>query len=1285
MEEATICNKCGAQQTSCEAAISEPGGWAKGECILINCPRLDCKARWFYCKSCRKRCSRTNLRTHPNGGKHKELSKKWIEDRKTDNDKEEEKEEENLFEKYTETMVADEESVAALQPTQLIREMEADLQAANTVEVQQLETDLALTFHENADDTMAIDPKPQAGTPNTFPELNKAGNEWLLQTTKSLKRATLAELHHAFADPQLSHMKNFWVAEHACGPGRCGGGLCYLAARASQHASDARLDKDKDILPDFNEAHWHFKYMLQYQSMNQAQRRRQAELNRTVNSTNFGASLFQRTSPPGDHSQLARYYGQGSMYSMYRSLPIPRATNIDGVAYVSPKAILAHAIANGVPQDDFLILAAHKGGKVMNIEDCRQAREWAASAKAAYRSKNGGEPPIIALVIVCWKDGFCYNNCKSNRSLDLMTMNLGAPKHLVNGTENTFPVAVGLKKAKGWIQVEQVFTDQMKELEMATVDKPLMFYNGVLGKMQPVLVKRFAFLADRPERAVVTHTVAYNGDAHRNFGVSGKIETVAYNVEDITILQKEERLGTETSSWNWPDQYVKTCDKDGNKLPRRNGASIPSCKECRGERLRLLGMIGGGNKRARASCTKCVDWETAPSTNRTSLDFEQNKEYPKHYTVGSPVPAPMGRDRFQFSFAEDGSPIGHRSIKRSDLEEAPLMRLPFMKLTFPVMLQACKFAFYQASRAKVGVSSWNKATTLSYLTYCGVSPKVGESLYNAAENCRKQNKQCQVEYNSPTFVGVPSPGMEEAIVFPPIWNDNLELSDFIETTMHQLGLGIGKSILEMITEWLKSDLVPAASKLGSNPLRRSMQELLQDLKKVRSSWNNPLLFNESDKKGYSTGGWVSESWFTMIRFAKPLFGWCARPEALGSQYGTKDLSRMVICLVALVARCLTHSAIDDAFIAETKLVAKEFLSCMRDFDVRSRFDKLGKKDKHNKVAEAFWEKSNVASLLNLIETMLVKGPLKNFWDGGGKGEKYIQEVKPNIKKGIRGDYAEYCVGLMDKLFRINLMDLLEKRYCRAKEGPNKSTDESDNEEEEEQPVENRLDDIEDEMRFRAQADPDGSSVPELVEDPPSVRNFSTLEEQGMAKARTYHIYRKKDAMEQAIKDLKPLAGVVVATLDHETGKTAFEFQMLYRKPVKQFARTRVTFDDDKGLNFNGMWCSEIQVDPGEESFPPATKLGDILRKAKYSAVAIPLKYVIGDKHEHSTKYYVTTNLWMERVSDGSYQLPSLDSSLYAKDSPHLDDSDEMEGLLEAATRPSKKRRRAKEDAESAAI
>ena len=1181
-----------------------------------------------------------------------------------------------MFDQYTK-MEVDEESVAALQPTQLLGEMEADFQAARTLEAQELETDLALTFHENADNSMAVDTNPQAETPDAvaaFPEINKSGNEWLLQATSSLKRATLAELHHAFADPELIHMKNFWVAEAACGLGRCGGGLVYLAARAFQHATDARLDKDKDILPDFTEAYWHFNYMLQYQSMSQAQRRRQAELN----SQSMESSFFRRTCPPGNYSELARYYGTGSIYSMYKSLPIPLAKNINGVAYVPPKAILAYLIANGVPHDDFLILAPHGGGKVMNIEDCRKARQWAASAKAAYKPKNG-EGPLIAIVVVVWKDGFCYNNCKANRSLDLMTMNFGAPKHHVNGTENTFPVAVGLKKALGWSKVEHLFSGHMKELEKHTPENPLKKYNSVIGKMQPIIVQRFAFLADRPERAVVTKSVAYSSDSHRHFGVSGKIETPGYDMEAINSLQEKERAGTVRSSWDWPVQYVKTCDKTGNKL---SGALIPSCHGCRSERLHQLGTISG-RRRSVASCAKCVDWEMTGSRNQVSLDFQQHKEYPKHITIGSPAPAPKGRDKFLITFAPDGSPIGDH--EGCDLEKN--MRLPFIKLTFRLMMQACKFAFYQASRAKTGVS-WNKAKTLCYLSYCGVSPKVAEHLYAVADNCRKEKKQCQVEYNSLAFIGVPTPDMEQVIYFPPVWNDNLELLDFIETPMHQLGLGIGKSILEMITEWLKSDLIPAQSGLTSTGLRRNMQNLLQDLKKVRMSWCNPLPFNESDKKGYSTGGWVADQWFALIRFSKMLFAWCARPDAQSSRYGAHDLSRVLISYVAFVARCLTHSPIDKAFIAETRLHAKEFLSCLRDFDVRSRFQKLGRRGKDKKLTEAFWEKANIASLLRLIETMDDKGPLWNFWDGGGKGESYIQEVKPNIKNGIRGDYAEYCVTLLDKLYRINQMALLERRYSHAKMGTKEARDESDNEEEEEQPVENRLDDIDDEMRFHAEAAPDNSSVPELVEEDPntSSRNFSSPEEQGMAKTRTLHLYRSKEVMKQAINERKPLAGMVVVATDHESGETAFEFQMVYRKPVKQFARTKVTFDDGNGLNFHGMWCSQIQVDPDEESYPPTNKLDDVLTEATFSAVAIPLKYALGDEHQHSTKYYVTTNSWKERMSDGSYQLPILDSSLYLNvEEDKAGSSDEMQDLLKEASVPSKKKRGSKRSRESPVI
>ncbi len=50
--------------------------------------------------------------------------------------------------------------------------------------------------------------------------------------------------------------------------------------------------------------------------------------------------------------------------------------------------------------------------------------------------------------------------------------------------------------------------------------------------------------------------------------------------------------------------------------------------------------------------------------------------------------------------------------------------------------------------------------------------------------------------------------------------------------------------------------------------------------------------------------------------------------------------------------------------------------------------------------EAWWTKSNYLSLPNLVAMVTVYGLLVNFWDGGGKGEKFVQQVKPYITRGV---------------------------------------------------------------------------------------------------------------------------------------------------------------------------------------------------------------------------------------------------------------------------------------------
>ena len=65
-----------------------------------------------------------------------------------------------------------------------------------------------------------------------------------------------------------------------------------------------------------------------------------------------------------------------------------------------------------------------------------------------------------------------------------------------------------------------------------------------------------------------------------------------------------------------------------------------------------------------------------------------------------------------------------------------------------------------------------------------------------------------------------------------------------------------------------------------------------------------------------------------------------------------------------------------------------------------------------------------------------------------------------------------------------------------------------------------------------------------------------------------------------------------------------------------------------------------------ESIAETKSFADIQSDAGYSAVAIPLWYLLGDEHSDSNKYCVITNWWDYRMQDGSYDQPTLDPSLY---------------------------------------
>ena len=1217
LDQALHCAKCGVKASFVEEYSGED--FALGEIVLIECPVTLCREKpWFYCRSCKKRCYRNGLSLHAKRKKHVEqhaIAYPPVPPPPPD-------------------PPAFNEAIFANVPLEDDDNDEVDFLSMDADAFhEEMNRDLSKTYINNA--TSSMDAKGN-GTPlndmadSIFPTIDIQGNEWLARALHGTQRATVQEMFEAFAAPELEPLKNFWIAELGSGIGQCGGGIVYLAARAFQQAKDSQLDRNR--FPSYNEALWHFRNLIQYQSMNDKQRLRQSRINKGLVDNLQRETFFKSTFLPS-YNQLGRYYGNTGQHSMWNNLPCPKAINIGGVAYMSPKAIIALVMANGIPIDDVEVSATQSDtddgmGRVHHVSECRKAVQWIDRIRKTYygngapNSKNGAPkfPTTVCLAVSDWTDGFGPGKVKNNRNaVDLKSFTVSPPKDLVNATSNTFAVALGLKKAKGWAEVERRFRAELEELTSSP--EPTLFYNGILQKRVPCFIKRFVVMSDKAERNGLTGSLGCGSDTHRCFSISGKIQTPSCKLEELDKFFAAERKGRFQTMFSWADAFVS---RDGNA----NGAVFPACTNCRKRTLMKLGFQFHDMDLG-SPCNACSNWDLLPQHKGATLDFPMHQDYPRSMTAGSPVPPPKGRDVFQ----EEGT-------------------LPFVQLDWAFMKQACKFAFFQASRSR---KAWNKAMTTCYLKHCGVSTHLADSLHHAAKACAKAKAQDTVDYREEGGIA--------QFRFPASWLSNeISMRDYIEATMHQLFLGVAESNFELMTKWLAD--APAAAKVGVAPFKNVLQTLIANLRGFQLSWL--AAYPLTGKKGnLGHGSWVGENWVCAVRISQLLVAWCIREYGSSSKFGVDDLSRMVIAFHAFVARCMTHAGIDDNFISETELYMKEFLSAVREFDLRVRHKVHNKKKKatEKKAAEAWWLKPNYMSLGNLLTIMALLGPLVLWWDGGGKGERFIQVVKPHIKRGVREDVLDFFVNLLEKLYRVLQLELLEKLYGLDEEGKRNSKN-VDNP----TTIMDILGELADLVIMEAEADKKGDDgdATTASECGNSVNNsddeddtsdeeddfkeddgdyeayFSTNETLGMSKKKTIYVYRNENQLNEAISRKKPLAGFVEVTKSN--GKTAFEFQTVFRKPVKQLACRKVDFDDSQGVIFHGLWCASITV--GDEIVRSTESFADIQSAAKLAAVAIPLWYVVGNERPESNKYCVITNWWKYRMQDGWYRMPTLDPSLY---------------------------------------
>ena len=946
--------------------------------------------------------------------------------------------------------------------------------------------------------------------------------------------------------------------------------------------------------------------------MTQKQRKRQTDRINTLATHSDVKDLFSCTWVPRSTSEVNQLYFRSNVHSMLNILPIPTVENYNGIAYVSPINILRFVFACGIELDDFCYYGANddvsiagSDKMVVHVTDSAVAKEMRDHVRA-----NGGfgYNPLGLLWLSDWLDGFGANRTKQNRKpIRLWIVACSPPKSKVNSTDNTLPVAVGMKKNSTWPEVERRFRDDMESIS----NKPLQLYHGPLKRIVPVFIRRIASLTDKVERGDVTATLSCTSDYHRYFGKVIKFERPA--IDKLAV-----KLVLETQKSGFADESLKDfCWSSPMVDQSKNTGYLASCRSCR--KKCLLGIQRLSRKTSTTShepdniCGHCADWTLSDAT-KARLSFGPAKDYPTRMRPNCPFECPIER------------PIG-------------ATKLEYVDLSFPFMKQAARFAYFHSIGPRG--QQWTKAQCKAYLRTCGIKTSVQEAIYDDARKSHEEN--LPVDYTLDDRIG--------NFFFPAAWNGDVPIPRFIEMLMHLLFLGVAESNFTLSLDYLKS------IGSGENTFKVRVQNLLHQLRKFNLSWL--LAHPFSGKNPLTTGTWVSENWLAWVRMSKVCSTYFCRHGLESERRGSNDLVRVVVSFTALAARVMTHAGVNKNTVAAVHMFTKEFLSSVRELDLRVRYELLSVMS-GSKLKDHWWLKSNYISLLNLTYAMEVLGPLKNFWDGGGKGERYIQKVKPHVPLGIR-DGGNFMMRLIQSVYNEFIMDYLDGLIVKRGNGyhnlknskeqgsndnvtttsadSNVADDGSADESEPSLAATNGSNDDEDGGASTSSTGSNSTAKSQSAENDDWL-DYSPMEDDEMKKARIIYIYRNKNELQQSINRHEPIAGIVIRNAVTD----APDMFAVYKMPGKSFGWMLIQFEDPEGVHHVGTWfAAPLAHEP--ITTPPQTA-HEIKQLAKMASMAIPLRYTFDNGHPDRLKYCVITNWWRERNDKGRYMLPTIDFSYY---------------------------------------
>jgi hypothetical protein len=989
-------------------------------------------------------------------------------------------------------------------------------------------------------------------------------------------------------------MMYYFLAEHESE----NAGVQYLVTRAFQKGVHYSQNK----LATKPESFWQFRCFVQYMSMTERQRVRQAGI---INTNFINQSSFTNTWIP-EENELNQLYGRSNKDTIWHNLPIPRVQNFSGIGYVSPLNILRYLLGFSTEMEHFTVLDDQvPGDATFNVHQSSFAIEWKKELTKLYPSE-----VHLLIWLTHWRDGFGPNRIKNNRKTAVAwTASFSTPKGRINAIDNTRLIALGMKKNDAWTDVEHQFEQDMRQFSNGL--KPIPVYHGGLKKIIHVFVRPFACLTDKVERSDITQTLGCTSPYHKQFGQILDLDGTA--ILDTKAIQKfleDTRRGEKNPrQYDWSSSMLS-----GNSV----GAVLPACSICRKNNVDWLRREPSQRNPAIELCDKCANWKVSPATEGR-LRYPAPPNYPteKRTMLNPPdgVAPPLGRE------PSPCPPTG---------TVGPIHYLPPIKGDFKTMIEGTRFCFFNAmAKSNKG---WNLAITKSYLRTLGINEAQASLIYKAAQKAHSEKVAAQKAGQEPNAIDWKDPYYVGDYRFPAAWVSDLQMPNYIELLMHLLFLGVASSSFDQCSAYFKE-----LNKMA--PFQKNANNLLKILNGFNLQW---LLAYPFGGTKLTTGAWVSENWLAWVRLSTIFYSFCAREGAEDEKKGCNDVLRMVICFQALVARIMSHAGSNAKSTRMVDSLVREFLSSVRELDVRIT---------NGKGCQTTWTKSNYASMVNLVACMILLGSLTNLWDGGGKGERYIQEIKPHIPRGVRDGFL-FLIRVMERVYKMDCIALIEKSMFPSKKIDNEDGDDDSSlgsvmsvelEEEngygEEVQV---LQGMEIDLQMNIEIDT------AMMEEESFEEYTTPMESEQMQKARTFYVYRNLKELQDAIHRKLPICFIAVGN------KKVPDYYVVHR--ARTLGWKKITFNDVDGKTVCGVWYATMFI--SDTDVPPPLKVSALSVMAHLSAVAIPLKYAVGENYmvDHGEKCCVITNLWTTRNNRGIMELPSLHFDIYQdRDSSNAND------------------------------